>query len=199
MADAPDLKSGSYRSVGSSPTRGTTGKGAVCKTIQPSELCGFQCPEQNPVHQPLPDPWWAGSSLYKDCFIQPQPPSVSRFFHTFLFPEQDTIGQAFLQVGDMLTSPAYRRTITGIAKAAGGIQKDGCLALTNFDVHAVYVSTYPLCIDNEHTWTVEVEPQSQLWVDPEQPGMLKSWCTTHARIVRFVSTDEAYYLNTHEH
>lgn len=133
---------------------------------------GLSCPAGDPYHQPHPTPWWSGESAFAQFgqkYLQPEGP----FFHA-VFPKRDA---PLLKAGDMLTSPAERRTLP--THLNGALTDDGCIAYTNYDVHAVYLFTKKA---PPGLLYYEVEPIGLLWPDPEQ-GIGRQWCAARARIL----------------
>lgn len=139
---------------------------------EPWKDFGLHCPTDNRNHQPHPSPWFSGESVFApdgQKYRQPEGP----FFHA-AFPRRDAV--PLLKVGDVLSSPAERRSIP--SHLADAMVEDGCIAYRNYDVHAVHMSTY--------RWPAqllyyEVEPEGLLWPDPEQ-GIGGAWCAVRARI-----------------
>ena len=149
------------------------------------ERHGLVCPAGNRLHQPHPDPWWSGESVFasegRECG-QPCGP----FFHVVYDPATPDFS-----VGDYLTPPAVRRLLTPRMSAL--LREDGCIEFINYDVHAVYVTTgdYVFGEDSGGYAVYEVESEGRLWPDPELPVGLDSWCASQARIVSVLRTRES--------
>lgn len=151
---------------------------------------GLKCPTDNSFHQPHPTPWWSGESVFAlegQRYRQPEGP----FYHVLLYPNSlSGENGEVLQPEDYLLSPAQRQV--EVRRIEGRIAEDGCIAYTNYDVHAVYVSTRRPPASVPGTTYYEVEPEGLLWPDPERP-IREDWCCARAKIVavhQFPADDE---------
>ena len=150
------------------------------RSPRPWEQHGLTCPTGNPLHQPHPDPWWSGESVFAaegHEYKQPGGP----FFHVVY-----NSATPALAVGDWLLPPAVRHSLP--PRLAPLLREDGCIQCINYDVHAVYVATSDYVFGEARTehLVYEVEPYGRLWPDPEVPVGLGAWCTPRARIVSIV-------------
>lgn len=135
---------------------------------------GLECPTANPFHQPHPDPWWSGESVFaREGQLLEQP--AGPFYHGILRPEWP---HEILSPGDYLLSPAERRV--AVPRIALKLASDGCIDYKNYDVHAVYVTNRRALVSGMTYY--EVEPEGLLWPDPERP-VRNDWCCARARIV----------------
>lgn len=135
---------------------------------------GLECPTANPYHQPHPDPWWSGESVFApegQRFPQPAGP----FYHGIIRPDWD---HEILKPGDYLLSPAERRI--EVPRIAQRIASDGCIYYRNYDVHGVYLTIRRALVANIVYY--EVEPEGLLWPDPERP-VREDWCCSRARVL----------------
>lgn len=141
---------------------------------------GLNCPEGKVYHQPHPTPWWSGESVFAlegQRYRQPEGP----FYHAVIHPNSlSGENGEVLQPGDYLLSPAQRQV--EVRRIEGRIAEDGCIAYTNYDVHAVYVSTRRRSASLPGSTYYEVEPEGLLWPDPERP-IREDWCCVRAKIV----------------
>jgi len=146
------------------------------------EHFGLSCSDGNHLHQPHPDPWWSGDSVFAlegQRYRQPSGP----FYHGVLIPERE---ERILEVGDYLLSPAERQTL--VPRIEGRLESDGCISYLYYDVHAVYLTNSLALIQGMSYY--EVEPEGPLWPDPERP-IGNSWCCARARIIAVHRNDEA--------
>lgn len=144
------------------------------RTEAPWELYfGLKCPRGNIYHQPHPDPWWSGESVFAvEGQLLPQP--VGPFYHGIIRPDWS---HEILGPGDYLLSPAERRV--AVPRIAARLASDGCIGYKNYDVHGVYVTTSRATMVGIDYY--EVEPEGLLWPDPER--IRDDWCCIRARII----------------
>ena len=145
------------------------------RTEAPWELYfGLKCPTGNIYHQPHPDPWWSGESVFAvEGQLLSQP--VGPFYHGIIRPDWS---HEILGPGDYLLSPAERRV--AVPRIAARLASDGCIDYKNYDVHGVYVTTRLSVMAGIDYY--EVEPEGLLWPDPEVP-IRDDWCCSRARII----------------
>lgn len=143
-----------------------------------------QCPTGDQFHQPHPNPWWSGISMFMDRYPGVQLPSpASDFFHVVF--EERAVQHLRLGANELLMSPAQRRVLPS---RFGQIAGDGRLNYKSYDVHAVYVTTVQPPGTGEVVY--RVEPVGPIWPDPEQAhytlGDITSWCCSQAKIVEIL-------------
>jgi hypothetical protein len=169
-------------------------------TVYPSapwEAAGLHCPHDragSPQHQPYPDPWWAGESVFAplaEGLEQPTGP-----FFILPSPEHPDTFPAHLQTGDVLLSPAQRHVLPwGMAQAGFDGQ---CSRYAQYDAHVVYITTDRGFFDfGDYTAAgvtgpvvfFEVVPDGRLWPDPEAPTDATRWCCRQATITAVHTID----------
>ena len=141
---------------------------------------GLNCPEGKGYHQPHPNPWWSGESVFAlegKRYRQPEGPFYHAVLHSNSLSGEN--GEV-LQPGDYLLSPAQRQV--EVPRIKGRIAEDGCIVYANYDVHAVYVSTRRPPSSTPGLIFYEVEPEGLLWPDPERP-IREDWCCARAKVV----------------
>lgn len=139
------------------------------------EEFGLSYPDSNPYHQPQPDPWYAGGSVFERVGVQaPQPEGP--LFHV-VFPESSK-GTEILHVGESLLSPASRRVLT--ERMGGLLRGCGCIECVYYDVHAVYLTEDR---PQDDCFYYVVEPEGLLWPDPELGHhSFRAWCARSGTI-----------------
>lgn len=152
---------------------------------EPWRDAGLTCPTGDPTHQPHPDPWWSGDSVFAEHpdyrAQQVRSPHGAEFFHVVYHAGPK------LRAGDRLLSPAARREPS--PRFTNAFCEDGCIEYKHYDVHGVYVTTERR--DSEASVIYRVKPEGRMWVDPERIGVSRvdgpvDWCCDSALILEVI-------------